>query len=94
VRPTQQTPTAADAARRARTRMAMIVSGLVDLALAGFFLGWGHSVLGLEHRVAWLIGAALAAFGLATIFVATLVYGRRGQGRARGEGENEPVIRR
>jgi hypothetical protein len=90
------TPTRADAERRARTRMAMILSGLVDFAIAGFVLGWGHSVLGLEYQTAWLIAAVLAAFGVVTMFIATLAFGRKGRGRALDEGEDrdEPVIRR
>jgi hypothetical protein len=90
------TPSHADAERRAKTRLAMILSGLVDFALAGFFLGWGHSVVGLEYQTAWLIAAVLAAFGVMTVFIATLAFGRKGRGRALDEGEDrdEPVIRR
>jgi hypothetical protein len=92
----QQTPNAADAARRARTRTALIVNGFMDMAAAGFFLGWGAPVLGLEHRVAYLIAAVLAASGVISFFIATLAFGRKGQGRALDEGEDrdEPVIRR
>jgi len=90
------TPNREDAERRARVRTALIYSGILDLALAGFFLGWGAPLLELEYRVAWLIAAALAAGGVVVLLTATLAYGRRGQGRALddGEDENEPVIRR
>jgi len=90
------TPSREDAERRARVRTALIYSGLLDLALAGFFLGWGAPVLGLEYRVAWIVAAVLAAGGVAVIFTATLAYGRRGTGRALDEGEDDPppVIRR
>jgi hypothetical protein len=83
-----------DAARRARTRTALIVSGLVDLALAGLFLGWGARLLGLEPSTAWLIAAICAAAGVSTIFVATLAFGRRGTERALDRGEDRPVVRR
>ena len=90
-----RTPTREDAERRARVRTALIYSGILDLALAGFFLGWGAPVLGLEYRVAWLIAAALAAGGVAVLLTATLAYGRRGTGRALDDGEDDgPVIRR
>ena len=90
------TPNREDAERRARVRTALIYSGILDLALAGFFLGWGAPLLELEHRVAWLIAAVLAAGGVVVLLTATLAYGRRGSGRALddGEDENEPVIRR
>jgi hypothetical protein len=88
-------PDRTDAERRARVRTALIVSGLIDLALAGFFLGWGASLLALEYRVAWLIAAVLAAAGVVTLFVATLGFGRKGAGRALDDGEDdEPVVRR
>ncbi len=90
---TSATPNRTDAARRARTRMAMMLSGLVDLALAGFFLGWGESIVGLEERVAWLIAAALAAFGIATILAAMVVYGRRRRAPDAQE-HDEPIVRR
>jgi len=91
---TPQRPGREDAERRARARTILIFAGLFDMALAGFFLGWGHSLLGLEHRVAWLIAALLAAAAVSTFFIATLVYGRRGSRRALDEGEDEPVVRR
>lgn len=89
-------PTHADAARRARVRTFMIANGFLDMAIAGFFLGWGHSVVGLEHQTAWLVAAVLAASGVISFFVATLAFGRKGRGRELDEGEdrNEPVIRR
>ncbi len=94
-------PTPADAARRARLRTLLIANGFLDMAIAGFFLGWGHSVVGLEHQTAWLIAAVLAASGVVIFFIATLAFGRKGQGRALDEGEdrpdkapNEPVVRR
>lgn len=94
-------PTHADAARRARVRTLMIAIGFLDMAIAGFFLGWGHSVAGLEHQTAWLIAAVLAASGVISFFVATLAFGRKGRGRELDEGEDpvrgerdEPVIRR
>lgn len=93
-------PTHADAARRARVRTLMIANGFLDMAIAGFFLGWGHSVAGLEHQTAWLIAAVLAASGVISFFVATLAFGRKGRGRELDEGEDsvrekdEPVIRR
>jgi len=91
-----ETPDRTDAARRARTRTVMIVNGMFDMALAGFFLGWGNSVLQLERGTAWLIAAVLAAGGVISFFVATLGFGRKGTGRALDEGEdaNEPVVRR
>jgi hypothetical protein len=89
------------AARRARVRTFMIANGFLDMAIAGFFLGWGHSVAGLEHQTAWLIAAALAASGVISFFIATLAFGRKGRGRELDEGEasvpedrDEPVIRR
>ena len=91
---TPSTPDRADAARRARTRTMLIANGFMDMAAAGFFLGWGHSVVGLEHQTAWLIAAVLAASGVVSFFIATLGFGRKGQGRALDEGEDEPVIRR
>jgi len=93
---TPSTQNAADAARRAKTRTMLIANGFLDMAAAGFFLGWGHAVLGLEYRVAYLIAALLAASGVVSFFVATLAFGRKGQARALDEGEdaNEPVIRR
>ncbi len=88
-------PGKSDADRRARIRGVLIFGGLFDLALAGFFLAVGHSVLALEHRFAWLIAAVLAAGGVIILFVATLGFGRKGEGRALDEGEDdEPVIRR
>jgi hypothetical protein len=92
----QQRPNAADAARRARTRTMLIANGFFDMAAAGFFLGWGASVLKLEYSTAWLIAAVLAASGVVSFFIATLGFGRKGQGRAldEGEREDEPVIRR
>ncbi|MFO0988346.1 MAG: hypothetical protein U1F37_13415 [Alphaproteobacteria bacterium] len=93
-------PTHADAARRARVRTLMIANGFLGMAIAGFFLGWGHSVAGLEHQTAWLIAAVLAASGVISFFVATLAFGRKGRGRELDEGEDsvrekdEPVIRR
>lgn len=78
----------------------MIANGFLDMAIAGFFLGWGHSVAGLEHQTAWLIAAVLAASGVISFFVATLAFGRKGRGRELDEGEDsvrekdEPVIRR
>lgn len=93
---TPSTPNRADAARRARMRTIMIANGFLDMAAAGFFLGWGASVLGLEYRTAYLIAAALAASGVVSFFIATLGFGRKGTGRALDEGEDrdEPVIRR
>jgi hypothetical protein len=96
---TDTPPTHADAARRARGRTFLIANGFLDLAIAGFFLGWGHSIAGLEHQTAWLIAAVLAASGVISFFVATLAYGRKGRGRALDEGEDGadrdgPVIRR
>ncbi|HEY7607796.1 MAG TPA: hypothetical protein VIF14_01080 [Alphaproteobacteria bacterium] len=88
-------PDRTDAERRARMRTALIANGLIDMATAGFFLGWGASVLKLEYRTAWLIAAILAAAGVVSFFVATLGFGRKGAGRALDEGEdNEPVVRR
>jgi hypothetical protein len=89
-------PTHADTARRARVRTFLIANGFLDMAIAGFFLGWGHSIVGLERQTAWLIAAMLAASGVISFFIATLAYGRKGRGRALDEGEdsNEPVIRR
>lgn len=91
-----ETQSHADAARRARTRTLLIANGFFDMAIAGFFLGWGASVLGLEYATAWLIAAVLAASGVISFFVATLGFGRKGTGRALDEGEDrdEPVIRR
>lgn len=91
---TDHRPNAADAARRARTRTLLIANGFFDMAIAGFFLGWGHSIVGLEHQTAWLVAAVLAASGVVSFFIATLAYGRKGRGRALDEGEDEPVIRR
>ena len=91
---TRETPTRADAARRARTRTLLIANGFIDMAIAGFFLGWGHSIVGLEHQTAWLVAAVLAASGVVSFFIATLAFGRKGRGRALDEGEDEPVIRR
>ena len=93
---TEHSPNAADAARRARTRTMRIANGFLDLAAAGFFLGWGASVLKLEYGTAWLIAAVLAASGVVSFFIATLGFGRKGEGRALDEGEDsdEPVIRR
>ena len=93
---TPSIPTVADAARRARTRTALIANGFFDMAAAGFFLGWGASVLGLEYRTAYLIAALLAASGVVSFFIATLAFGRKGSGRALDEGEdsNGPVVRR
>jgi hypothetical protein len=92
----ERIPTQADAARRARTRTVLIANGFFDLAAAGFFLGWGASVLKLEYTTAWLISALLAASGVVSFFIATLAFGRKGTGRAldKGEDENEPVVRR
>lgn len=91
----QHIPDRADAARRARTRTLLIANGFFDMAAAGFFLGWGASVLKLEYSTAWLIAAVLAASGVISFFIATLGFGRKGQGRALDEGEDdEPVIRR
>src|SRR5262245_5696921 len=97
----QQLPTPSDAARRAKARTALIVSGIIDLALAGFFLAFGASLLRLEYRVAWLVAAVLAAGGVIILFVATLGFGRKGRERALDDGEdtvgedaNEPVVRR
>jgi hypothetical protein len=89
-------PTHADAARRARARTFLIANGFFDMAIAGFFLGWGHSVAGLEHQTAWLIAAVMAASGVISFFIATLAYGRKGRGRELDDGEDrdEPVIRR
>lgn len=89
-------PTHADAARRARVRTLLIANGIFDMAVAGFFLGWGHSIVGLEHQTAWLIAAVMAASGVVSFFIATLAYGRKGRGRALDEGEesDEPVVRR
>lgn len=93
-------PTPADAARRARVRTLLIANGFLDMAIAGFFLGWGHSVAGLEHQTAWLIAAVLATSGVVVFFIATLAFGRKGQGRALDEGESpdeppdQPVVRR
>ena len=90
----QHIPDRADAARRARTRTMLIANGFFDMAAAGFFLGWGASVLKREYSTAWLIAALLAASGVISFFIATLGFGRKGQGRALDEGEDEPVIRR
>ena len=88
-------PNRADAERRARIRTVLIFNGLVDMAVAGFFLGWGASVLKLEYRTAWLAAAILAAGGIVSFFVATLGFGRKGAGAALDEGEDsEPVVRR
>jgi hypothetical protein len=95
-----QHPTPEDAARRARLRTAFIYVGIVDFILAGFFLGWGASLLGFEYRVAWLVAAVLAASGVVSFFIATLAFGRRGAGRALDDGENAdgedggPIVRR
>ena len=98
---TDTPPTYADAARRSRVRTFMIANGFLDMAIAGFFLGWGHSIVGLEHQTAWLVAAVLAASGVISFFVATLAFGRKGRGRELDEGEDsvpeqrdEPVIRR
>ena len=74
----------------------LIVNGFIDMAAAGFFLGWGAQVLGIEYRVAYLIAAVLAASGVISFFIATLAFGRKGQGRALDDGEDrdEPVVRR
>ena len=92
----QHTPDKADATRRARTRTLLIANGFFDMAAAGFFLGWGASVLKLEYGTAWLVAAALAASGVVSFFIATLGFGRKGRGRALDEGEDsdEPVVRR
>ena len=88
-------PNAQDsAARRARTRTMFIANGFFDMAAAGFFLGWGASVLKLEYSTAWLIAAVLAASGVISFFIATLGFGRKGTERALDEGEDEPVVRR
>lgn len=90
-------PDHAEAARRARVRTVLIFAGIMDLALAGFFLGWGTKLLQIEYRAAWMMAAALAAGGVIILFVATLGYGRRGTGRALDPGEEderEPIVRR
>ena len=89
-------PEKGNAEHRAIMRTALIFGGIFDLALAGFFLGWGASLFQIEYRFAWMIAAALAAGGVIVLFVATLVYGRKGEERAldEGEGDNEPVVRR
>ncbi len=90
-----ETPTRTEAAQRATKRTAFIVVGMIDMAVAAFFLGWGNSVLGLERTTAWLVAAVLAAGSVISFFVATLAYGRKGTGPALDEGEeNEPVVRR
>jgi hypothetical protein len=92
----QHPPDRIDAARRARTRTMLIANGFIDMAAAGFFLGWGASVLQIERPTAWLIAAVLAASGVVSFFIATLAFGRKGQGRALDDGDDadEPVIRR
>lgn len=95
----QDRPTHADAARRARIRTLLITLGFIDMAIAGFFLGWGAPVLKFEYSTAWLIAAVFAASGVVTFFIATLAFGRKGQRRALDDGEDavggdEPVIRR
>lgn len=94
--PAEHSPTHSDAARRAMVRTLLIANGFFDMAVAGFFLGWGHSIVGLEHHTAWLIAAVLAASGVVSFFIATLAFGRKGRGRALDEGEepDEPVVRR
>ena len=88
-------PDRTDAQRRARIRTGLIFNGFVDMAAAGFFLGWGASLLKLEHRVAWIVAALLAASGVVSFLIATLAFGRRGTGRALDGGEDDgPVVRR
>lgn len=86
-------PNPVHAARRAKARMAMIFSGLVDLALAGFFLAFGRSLVGLEEQAAWMIAGLLAAIGVVTLFVALFVFGRKDRAGL-DKREDEPVIRR
>ncbi len=64
-------------ARRAKMRSCLLGIGFGALALAALFLSFGRRMLELEFRVAWVIIAGLAAAGIAIIFAATLVYGRR-----------------
>ncbi len=90
----ERRPTHADAERRARVRTLLIGVGIIDMAIAGFFLGWGAPLLKLEYSTAWLVAAVLAASSVVTFFIATLAFGREGRGRALDEGEDEPVIRR
>ena len=84
-----------DPKQRALARTMLIFGGIFDMALAGFFLAFGHSVLQIEYRFAWMIAAALAAGGVIILFIATLGFGRQGQRRDLDEGENdEPIVRR
>ena len=91
----QHVPDRTDAERRARKRTVFILNGMFDMAVAGFFFGWGASVLKLERGTAYLIAAFLAVSAVVSFFVATLAFGRKGRGGALDEGEdNEPVVRR
>ena len=96
----QHVPDRTDAVQRAKKRTVFIINGMIDMALAGFFLGWGNSLLGLERTTAWLIAAILASGAIISFFVATLAFGRKGTGPALDEGEDapkedrEPVVRR
>jgi len=91
-------PEKGNLSQRAKMRTILIFAGIFDLALAGFFLGWGAPVLQIEYRFAWMIAAVLAAGGVIIIFVATLGFGRRGTERALDEGDTAdddgPVVRR
>ncbi|MCW5770526.1 MAG: hypothetical protein KIT16_02735 [Rhodospirillaceae bacterium] len=91
-------PNRDDAQRRARSRTVLIFAGIFDLVLAGLVLGWGTKVLQIEHQMAWLIAAVLAAGGVVILFIATLAFGRRGTGAPLDPGEDKddrgPIVRR
>ena len=87
-------PQKGSAAQRARTRTILIFAGFFDMALAGFFLGWGARVFEIERPIAYLIAAVLAAGAVSIFFIATLAYGRRGTERGLDGEDDEPVVRR
>lgn len=80
--------------QRAMLRAILIFGGIVDLALAGFFLGWGERLFQIEAYIAQILAGGMAFAGVTIIVVALTIFGRKRDGRVIDENNDGPVIRR
>lgn len=74
-----------------RLKPILIGAGVLDLALAAFFLMLGRDVLQLDGQTTLVVAAVLGAGGLSMIAFAVLWLGRRGPEERQ---RSDPVIRR
>ncbi len=80
--------------QRALLRAVLIFGGIVDFALAVFFFGWGEKLFQIEADIALILAGGMAFAGVTIIVLALTVFGRKRGGRAVGESNEGPVVRR